>query len=104
MGCILLAPLLAASAAEKSIPDPDPVAPVRSTDFTARYPLAANPQASQMSSPSRYLIVPGTNGEPATAAPREAGLETRVASSDPAALTNGGIEINLDGADIQTAA
>jgi general secretion pathway protein D len=104
MGCILLSPLLACSGADKSIPDPDAVAPVRSTDFTARYPLAANPQASQLSSPSHYLIVPGTNGEPAATAPREAGVETRVASADPAAITTGSIEINLDGADIQTAA
>ncbi len=104
MGCILLAPLLACSGADKSIPDPDAVAPVRSTDFTARYPVAANPQASQLSSPSRYLIVPGADAASATAAPREAGVETRVASSDPTATTTGGIEINLDGADIQTAA
>jgi general secretion pathway protein D len=104
MGCILLAPLLACSGADKSIPDPDAVAPVRSTDFTARFPLAANPQASQPSGPSHYLIVPGTNGQPATAAPHEADVEARVASSDPAAVATGGIEINLDGADIQTAA
>jgi general secretion pathway protein D len=104
MVSILLAPLLACAGADKSIPEPDAVAPVRSTDFTARNPVAAYPQASQMGSPSHFLIVPGADGVPATAAPREAGAETRVASSDPAAVATGGIEINLDSADIQTAA
>jgi len=90
---------------DKSIPEPDAVDPVRSTDFSARYPLPTNAQGGGTAAPNHYLIVPGMDGQVT------AGGAGDPAASQPAApatagpgTSAGGVEINLDGADIQTAA
>jgi len=91
---------------DKSIPEADAVDPARNADFGARYPLATNPQAGGLAAASHYLIVPGADGQAAVA-----GGTSNIGASPagaPASATTGtaadGIEINLDGADIQTAA
>ena len=95
---VALGSLVACAGADKSIPVPDAVDPVRHADFSARFPTAGDRQPAT-GAPSRYLIVPGADDDPAQA----------VAQASPApppgvATTAGGITINLDGADIQTAA
>jgi general secretion pathway protein D len=90
---------------DKSIPEPDAVDPVRSTDFSARYPLPTNAQGGGTVAPSHYLIVPGADGQATAGGAADAGASP--AGAPPAAgpgASPGGIEINLDGADIQTAA
>jgi general secretion pathway protein D len=104
---VLAASLVACSGPrlDKSIPEPDAVDPVRSTDFSARFPQATNPQAGGAPA-SHYLIVPGADGQLPAGALRSADGSPGVASAGPtsASAGGGGIEINLDGADIQTAA
>ncbi|HEX3502604.1 MAG TPA: type II secretion system secretin GspD [Xanthobacteraceae bacterium] len=109
VGGVLIVSLVACSnpRLDKSIPEPDAVDPARSVDFSARYPLATNPQAGGSGAPSRYLVVPGMDGQLPMGGTRgaDAGGSSAVASTDGGAGTAaGGIEINLDGADIQTAA
>jgi general secretion pathway protein D len=109
---VLVAGLVACSnpRLDKSIPEPDAVDPVRNTDFSARYPLGTNPQAGVTAAPGHYLIVPGVDGQPPPAAgTRDVGAPPVTGSVGGAgagatAAPVDGIEINLDGADIQTAA
>jgi general secretion pathway protein D len=90
---------------DKSIPEPDAVDPARNADFSARFPFATNPQAGGSATSSHYVIVPGMDGQPPMAGARDAGGASAAGSAPAGAGTVAdGIEINLDGADIQTAA
>jgi general secretion pathway protein D len=106
---ILLGPsLLGCTSTDKSIPMPDAVDPVRNADFKARFPLADDRRYDTTAGASHYLIVPGTDSDrpPPTSAPaRDASGRERTASADVTGTAPGGrIEINLDNADIPTAA
>jgi len=81
----------------------DPVAPIRSTDLSARFPTATNGQVDNSSQPSQPLLFPGSAIEPAP--PRSPPSGIRVASADSDAAIGGeGVELNFDGADIQSVA
>jgi general secretion pathway protein D len=81
----------------------DPVAPIRSADLGAHFPTATGPQVDSSSQLSQPLLFPGSAIEPAPPSP--APSDSRVASADPAAfIRGGGIELNFDGADIQSVA
>jgi general secretion pathway protein D len=81
----------------------DPIAPIRNADLGAHFPTATGPQADSSSQLSQPLLFPGSAIEPASPSP--APSDSRVASADPAALTGGGgVELNFDGADIQSVA
>jgi general secretion pathway protein D len=106
VGVLLAPPLVGCTSTDKSIPMPDAVDPVRNADFKARFPLADDHRNDATAGASRYLIVPGADGERSPSTPaRDAGASERVAASDVTATAPGGrIEINLDNADIPTAA
>ena len=85
-----------------STPQTDPIAAVRNADLAAHFPTATGPQVDSSGQPSQPLLFPGSAIEPA-APPRSAPSDARVASADSAALTGGGgVELNFDGADIQS--
>src|SRR5262245_54775551 len=84
---------------DKSIPEADAVDPARTADFSARFPLATRSQLSALGSPSHYLIVPGTDGQPQTGAVGAGSSSAGAADDDGPATSAAGIEINLDGAD-----
>src|SRR5262245_18667465 len=85
------------------VASPDAIDQVRNADLSPRFPAAADGQAGATSEPSQPLIFPGSAAEPEV--PRERDPEIRVASAQPAAFMRGdGVEINFDGADIQTVA
>src|SRR6516225_4536927 len=85
-----------------STPQTDPIAAVRNADLAAHFPTATGPQVDSSSQPSQPLLFPGSAIEPA-APPRSAPSDARVASADSAALAGGGgVELNFDGADIQS--
>ena len=85
-----------------SRPQTDPIAAVRNADLGAHFPTATGPQVDSSSQSSQPLLFPGSAIEPA-APPRSAPSDSRVASADPAASTGGGgVELNFDGADIQS--
>jgi general secretion pathway protein D len=107
MAGVLFAGLVACSnpRLDKSIPEPDAVDPARGADFSARFPLATNPQAGGTAAASHYLIVPGMDGQASSGGAQNAGTSSAAGSTSTAGGPSaGGIEINLDGADIQTAA
>jgi general secretion pathway protein D len=109
LGSLLGCAGVGAGGSDKSIPMPDAVDPVRNTDLKAHFPSAVDRQIDGPAAAGHYLIVPGSDHDrgpaPAPAGSREAGAPDHAASADPTALVSGrAIEINLDGADIQTAA
>lgn len=104
---ILIGALLgcAGSGSDKSISMPDAVDSVRNADLKARFPSAVDRQSDGAAGGSRYLVVPGSDRQPAPAATQEVGGQQHVAAADLTSVAAGrGIEINLDNADIQTAA
>jgi general secretion pathway protein D len=81
----------------------DAIDHVRNVDLSPRFPTAIDGQSGTTSEPSQPLIFPGAAAEPEPQ--RDQDPETRVASAQPAALIRGeGVEINFDGADVQTVA
>jgi general secretion pathway protein D len=98
-----------AGGSDKSIPMPDAVDSIRNADLRAHFPFSVDRQVDGPAASGRYLIVPGSDrappSAPAPAGTREAGAQDHAASADAAGIVSGrGIEINLDGADISTAA
>jgi general secretion pathway protein D len=76
---------------------------VRNVDLSPRFPTATDGRSGEASEPTQPLIFPGSADDPGPQ--RDQGQETRVASAQPAALVKGeGVEINFDGADVQTVA
>jgi general secretion pathway protein D len=75
---------------------------VRSADFSARFPLAGEGD-SRASGSSRPFLFPGSDVEPEPQ--RERDPDMRTASLQQAAFVKGdGVEMNFDGADVQTVA
>jgi general secretion pathway protein D len=81
----------------------DAIDHVRNADLSPRFAPATDGQSDTTSAPSPPLIFPGSAADPEPQ--RNQDSETRVASAQPAALIRGeGVEMNFDGADIQTVA
>src|SRR5713101_1039260 len=81
----------------------DAIDHVRNVDLSPRFSTAIDGQSGTTSEPSQPLIFPGSAAEPEPQ--RDQNPETRVASAQPAAFVRGeGVEINFDGADVQTVA
>jgi general secretion pathway protein D len=81
----------------------DTVNSVRNADFSARFPLADEGSAGRSNASSHPFIFPGSDSEPESQGDRDP--EMRTASLQQAALVNGdGVEMNFDGADVQTVA
>jgi general secretion pathway protein D len=77
---------------------------VRSADFSARFPLA-NEGDSRTGGSSRPFLFPGSDVEPEAEPQRERDPNMRTASLQQAAFVKGdGVEMNFDGADVQTVA
>ena len=76
---------------------------VRSTDFSPRFPLANEGNAGGTRESTQPFIFPGSDTEPEPRRDRDP--EMRSASLQPAAFLKGdGVEMNFDGADVQTVA
>jgi general secretion pathway protein D len=104
----LLFSLLGRSASEKEkfavAPAHDTVDPIRNADLRSRFPSGSDRQPETSSQSSQPLLFPGSSVEPA-APSRDQASGLRVASADPAALIRGaGVELNFDGADVQSVA
>jgi general secretion pathway protein D len=81
----------------------DAMGSVRSADFSARFPLANDEQSGRSTESSQPFIFPGSDTEQEQQ--RDRGAQMRTASLQQAAFVNGdGVEINFDGADVQTVA
>jgi general secretion pathway protein D len=81
----------------------DAIDHVRNVDLSPRFPAAIDGQSGTANEPTQPLIFPGSTAEPEP--PRDRDPEIRIASAQPAAFMRGdGVEINFDGADIQTVA
>ena len=79
----------------------DPVAPIRSADLRAHFPTATDGQVDSSSQPSQPLLFPGSEIEPAPPRPPPSGIRVASANSN---TVGGGVELNFDGADIQSVA
>jgi len=76
---------------------------VRSTDFSARFPLASEGDSGRARESAQPILFPGSDVEPESQRDRDP--ETRTASLQQAAFVKGdGVEMNFDGADVQTVA
>ena len=76
---------------------------VRNTDFSARFPLANEGESGRTRESSQPFLFPGSDVEPEPR--REQDPNMRSASLQPAAFLKGdGVEMNFDGADVQTVA
>jgi general secretion pathway protein D len=76
---------------------------VRNTDFSPRFPLASEGDSGRTRESTRPFIFPGSETEPEPRRDRDP--EMRSASLQPAAFLRGdGVEMNFDGADVQTVA
>ena len=76
---------------------------VRSTDFSPRFPLASEGESGRTRGSTQPFIFPGADTEPEQRRDRDP--EMRSASLQPAAFLRGdGVEMNFDGADVQTVA
>jgi general secretion pathway protein D len=76
---------------------------VRNVDLSPRFPAATDGQSGTASEPSQPLIFPGSAPEPEPQRDRDP--EIRIASAQPAAFVRDeGVEMNFEGADVQTVA
>jgi general secretion pathway protein D len=97
-GCVTSNVTPAAGVAALDAPDT-----VRSTDFSPRFPLASEGESSRTRGSTQPFIFPGSDTEPEPRRDRDP--EMRSASLQPAAFLRGdGVEMNFDGADVQTVA
>jgi len=86
-----------------SLAPDDTMASVRNADFGARFPLASEGDSSRSRGSSQSLIFPGLDTEPESQRGRDPDMQT--ASLQQAAFVRGdGVEMNFDGADVQTVA
>src|SRR5262245_29731451 len=81
---------------------PDAIDPVRNADLSPRFPTAIDGRSGTTSEGSQPLIFPGSGTEPEPQRDRDP--ETRLAASQAAFVRGEGVEINFDGADVQTVA
>jgi general secretion pathway protein D len=78
---------------------------VRGADFSARFPLADERQSGRPRESSQPFIFPGSDVEPESSRDRDRDPDMRTASLQQAAFVRGdGVEMNFDGADVQTVA
>jgi general secretion pathway protein D len=76
---------------------------VRNTDFSARFPLANEGESGRARESSQPFLFPGSDVQPEPQRDRDP--EMRTASLQQAAFVKGdGVEMNFDGADVQTVA
>jgi general secretion pathway protein D len=76
---------------------------VRNADFGARFSLASEGESGRTRETAQPILFPGAVAEPEAQQNRDP--DTRTASSEPAAFIKGdGVEMNFDGADVQTVA
>ena len=76
---------------------------VRNADFSTRFSLASEGESGRTRETAQPILFPGADVEPEPQQNRDP--DTRIASSQPAAFINGdGVEMNFDGADVQTVA
>src|SRR5229473_7305468 len=76
---------------------------VRNTDFSARFPLANDGDSGRTRESTQPLLFPGSDTAPEPQRDRDPDM--RSASLQPAAFLKGdGVEMNFDGADVQTVA
>jgi general secretion pathway protein D len=86
-----------------SLAPDDTMASVRNADFSARFPLAGEGDSGRSRESSKSLIFPGLDTEPEPQLGRDPDMQA--ASLQQAAFVKGdGVEINFDGADVQTVA
>ena len=86
-----------------SLAPDDTMASVRNADFSARFPLASEGDSGRSRESSKSLIFPGLDTEPESQRGRDPDMQT--ASLQQAAFVKGdGVEMNFDGADVQTVA
>ena len=86
-----------------SLAPDDTMASVRNADFSARFPLAGEGDSGRSRESSKSLIFPGLDTEPEPQRGRDPDMQA--ASLQQAAFVKGdGVEINFDGADVQTVA
>ena len=77
--------------------------PFRNADLSARLPTTTDGQPNSAGRSPQPMLYPGTEAEPEPSSGEE-GPEIRQASAAGATIKGEGVEINFDGADIQTAA
>jgi general secretion pathway protein D len=76
---------------------------VRNADFSARFSLASEGESGRTRETAQPILFPGADVEREAQQNRDP--DTRTASSQPAAFIKGdGVEMNFDGADVQTVA
>jgi general secretion pathway protein D len=81
----------------------DAVDPVRNADFGARFSLASEGESGRTKESAQPILFAGADAEPEPQQNRDP--DTRTASLQPAASIKGdGVEMNFDGADVQTVA
>lgn len=81
----------------------DTTSSVRNADFSARFPIADERASGRTNESSQPYIFPGSETEPEPQRDRDP--EMRTASLQQAAFVKGdGVEMNFDGADVQTVA
>jgi general secretion pathway protein D len=98
VGCVTSNPAPTAGFASSDATDS-----VRSVDFSARFPSASE-GASRTRGPNQPFLFPGSDVEE-SAPERERDPDMRTASLQQAAFVKGdGVEMNFDGADVQTVA
>jgi len=86
-----------------SLAPDDTMASVRNADFSARFPLASEGDSGRSRESSKSLIFPGLDTEPEPQHGRDPDMQA--ASLQQAAFVKGdGVEMNFDGADVQTVA
>jgi general secretion pathway protein D len=98
LGCVT-----SSGAPTASLAPADAMDSVRNADFSARFPLANENDSGRSKDSSQPLLFPGSDTEPEPQHDRDQNLQT--ASLQQAAFVKGdGVEMNFDGADVQTVA
>jgi general secretion pathway protein D len=100
---VLIGCVTSSGAPTASLAPDDTMASVRNADFGARFPLASEGDSGRSRESSLPLIFPGSDTESEPQRGRDPDMRT--ASLQQAAFVRGdGVEMNFDGADVQTVA
>jgi general secretion pathway protein D len=100
---VLVGCVTSSGAPTASLAPDDTMASVRNADFGARFPLASEGDSGRSRESSLPLIFPGSDTESEPQRGRDPDMRT--ASLQQAAFVRGdGVEMNFDGADVQTVA
>jgi general secretion pathway protein D len=87
-----------------AFPGQDPATTVRNTDLSARNPTTVDERSSQGDQPLKPLLFPGTDPESQPQSSPDSNSEFRTASAQPVSITNDGVEMNFENADVQSVA